>query len=201
MAGEVLSDATVYEGARFSIARVELAGRGGGAVTREVVRPADAVVVLPIVEKAENQKMLKAENGGAGPTVVMIRNRRWAIGRELWELPAGTIEAGEDPAACAERELTEETGYRLLTDGEGRAGGRMTRLTAFYPSPGFCTEELTLFAAVGLERGAQSLDPTEEIAVEPMPMSRALGMVRSGEVRDGKTIAGLLWWASWNGEF
>ncbi|MEM6332929.1 MAG: NUDIX hydrolase [Planctomycetota bacterium] len=213
MAGEVLSDVAVFEGARFSIGRVELAGRGGGAVTREVVRPADAVVVLPIVEKAENQKMLKAENGGGGPTVVMIRNRRWAVGRELWELPAGTIEAGEDPAACAERELTEETGYRLLPPeapetpegsqggAEGSGGGRMTRLTAFYPSPGFCTEKLTLFAAVGLERGAQSLDPTEEIAVEPMPMSRALRMVRDGDVADGKTIAGLLWWASWNGEF
>ncbi|MEM1208165.1 MAG: NUDIX hydrolase [Planctomycetota bacterium] len=188
MAGEVLSDETVYEGARFTIGRLELAGRDGGAVRREVVRPSDAVVILPIVEAGAAR--------GEG-TVGMIRNRRWAVDEVLWELPAGTLEAGEDPAECAERELAEETGYRLLPgDTSGGAGGRLERLAAFYPSPGFCTEKLTLFAAVGLETGAQSLDPTEEITVQAMPMGEALRMVRDGRVRDGKTIAGLLWWAT-----
>ncbi|MEM9252234.1 MAG: NUDIX hydrolase [Planctomycetota bacterium] len=191
MAGEVLSDETVYSGARFTIGRLELAGRGGEPVRREVVRPSDAVVILPIVE---------AGTVGPDATVAMIRNRRWAVGEELWELPAGTIEAGEDPAECAERELAEETGYRLLPGGASAeasgGGGRIERLAEFYPSPGFCTEKLTLFAAVGLEKGEQSLDPTEEIAVHAMPMREAQRMVRDGKVRDGKTIAGLLWWST-----
>jgi ADP-ribose pyrophosphatase len=182
MAGEVLSDETVYRGARFDVARVALAGRHGEAVTREVVRPSDAVVILPVVE---------AELGtgtASGATVVMIRNRRWAVGQTLWELPAGTLEPGEDPAACAQRELAEETGYRL------RPGvGRIEQLAEFYPSPGFCTEKLTLFRASGLAQGAQDLDPTEAIEVHPMPASEAIGRVTSGEVRDGKTIAGLMW--------
>jgi len=200
-----MSDETVYEGVRFSVGRVSLAGRDGEAVRREVVRPRDAVVILPVVEglgKAEEQEIRKAENGGGGVTVVMIRNRRWAIGEVLWELPAGTLEKGEDPAACAERELAEETGYRLAPalgsgpqagGGEAGVGGRIEKLSEFYPSPGFCTEKLTLFLASGLVRGEQNLDSTEEIEVHAMPAAEAIGKVVSGEVRDAKTVAGLLW--------
>ena len=87
----------------------------------------------------------------------------------LWELPAGTLEEDEDPAACAGRELTEETGY---------VAERLERLVSFVPTPGFCTETLTAYRATGLTFRGQSLDETEQIDVEIKTLDEALQMVR-----------------------
>lgn len=166
----------VYDGARFDVVALSLPKRGGGTMARQVVRPADAVVILPLLDATPGSE-----------TVVLIRNERFAVDQTLWELPAGTLEAGEDPAACAGRELIEETGYEA--DG-------VTELLSFYPSPGFCTEKLTAFRATGLTFRGQDLDETERITVEPTPMAEALAMVKDNRIRDAKTIATLLYHAA-----
>lgn len=119
-----------------------------------------------------------------GPThLLLIRQYRYAAGEALWELPAGALEPGEDPEPAAYRELEEETGYRA---------GSMELLAQFYPTPGFCTERMWLFLAGGLEPTRQSLDADEAISVHRMTLGRARAMVGSGEIRDGKTIIGVL---------
>ncbi len=164
--------ATVFDGARFTVRALELDRRDGGVMRREVVVPSDAVVILPLLDER---------------TVVMIRNERFAVGQTLWELPAGTIEAGEDPDACAARELVEETGY---------AAGEIERLTSFYPSPGFCTELLTAYRATGLTHEGQNLDETERITPEILPIQDVMTMIRDNVIRDAKTIATLLFHVS-----
>jgi ADP-ribose pyrophosphatase len=120
----------------------------------------------------------------------MIRNRRYAVGDELWELPAGTLGCAdptcptEDPAACAARELIEETGYRA---------GRLTRLNAFFSAPGFCNELLTAFLAEQLEFVGQSADEGESITAHAIDWHQALAWAQTGEIRDAKTLATLLW--------
>ncbi len=160
----------LFHGTRFDVREVELPKRSGGTIRREVVVPANAVVVLPLLDEQ---------------TVVLIRNERFAVGQTLWELPAGTLEAGEDTALCAGRELLEETGY---------AASEVTRLIEFYPSPGFCTELLTAFLARGLVFRGQDLDETERITTEAIPLNESIQMVRDNRIRDAKTIATLLYY-------
>ncbi len=168
-----------YQGVRIHVHRVRVPalGQGGGETTveRDMVVHPGAVVILPILP---------------GPRVVMIRNPRYAVGGELWELPAGTLghadpaHPTEDPAACAARELIEETGYRA---------GRMTQLIGFYSAPGFCNEYLTAFLAQDLEFVGQAPDEGEAITAHPVDWTQAIAWARSGELRDAKTLATLLW--------
>jgi ADP-ribose pyrophosphatase len=170
MAFEVHPEAElIHEGVRVTLKRATFQKADGGEAEREVVEAADAVVVLPLLE---------------GGRVILIRNRRFAVKQRLWELPAGTVEAGEDLAACAKRELQEETGY---------AAARIEPMTSFWPTPGFCTEKLHAFTATGLETGEQDLDETEDIEVAVKPMREVLDMVRDGAIEDAKTIAALLY--------
>lgn len=110
----------------------------------------------------------------------MIRNFRPALGRELLELPAGTLEPGEDPAACAARELEEETGYRAA---------QWEPLGAFYSCPGISNERMYGFVARVLTATRQRLAPGERIRVEPVRPADVLRRVRMGELEDGKSIA------------
>lgn len=136
-----------------------------------VVHPG-AVVVLPLLD--------------GGLRVAMIRQYRWAIDRELWELPAGTLDVpGEAPAAAALRELEEETGYRAE---------RIEPLCSFFSSPGIMTERIHAFVADGLTKTAQKLGPTERIRVEIVSTDEAFEMVRDGRIDDAKTIVALLRW-------
>lgn len=167
--GDQSDDQVVFHGARFDVYRTQLPGRDGSLTDREYVKPANAVVILPVLDPGR---------------IVMIRNQRFAVGTELFELPAGTIEAGEVPLECAGRELEEETGYRAA---------RVEPMTQFFASPGFCTENMHAFAAYDLEHVGQQLDETERI--EPMVVSvdQALAMAHDGRIADGKTLATLLW--------
>ncbi len=160
----------LFHGTRFDVRGIKLARRTGGTLQREVVVPANAVVVLPMLDDQ---------------TVVLIQNERFAVGQTLWELPAGTIEAGEDTALCAGRELLEETGY---------AAAQVTRLIEFYPTPGFCTELLTAFLARDLTFQGQDLDETERITTTAVPLNESIQMIRDNRIRDAKTIATLLYY-------
>lgn len=154
----------VFTGQRFHVVRTS------GPHPREIVVHPGAVVILPLLE---------------GDSVAMIRNERVAVGQTLWELPAGTLEPPESPQTCAARELIEETGYRAK---------KVTRLFEFFTSPGICTEAMYAFVAEGLEAVGQDLDEGESITVEVVPLERAMRMVRENQVRDGKTIATLLYY-------
>lgn len=163
---------SVFDGARFDVRRVELPSRTPGAatVTREACVTADAVVILPMLDEQ---------------TVVMIRNHRFAVNEDLWELPAGTMEDGESTQICAERELVEETGYQA---------SQLYHLIDFFPSPGFSTERMHAFVASDLIQVGQNLDENERITVEVLTLNRSMQMIRDNKIRDGKTMTTLLYY-------
>jgi ADP-ribose diphosphatase len=139
----------------------------GREASREVIRHTGASVVLAELPDGR---------------LVLEEVFRHAAGGWMVEAPAGTLEPGEDPAACAARELEEETGWRAA---------RVRLLGSWYPSPGILDETMFLFHATGLERGATA--PEEDEFVEPLLVTRAEAaeMVRSGRIRDGKTLLAL----------
>jgi ADP-ribose pyrophosphatase len=125
-----------------------------------------------------------SDPAGADPEVLLIRQYRYASGGYLYEIPAGRLDPGEDPADCARRELQEETGC---------TAHQVERLTTIFTTPGFCDEQIHLFMAVGLTRGEHAREKDEFLEVETLPLSRALAMVERGEIRDSKTVVGLLY--------
>ncbi len=137
-------------------------------VAREVVEHRGAVAIVAL----DGRKR-----------VLLVRQYRSGAGRELLEIPAGTLETDEDPAQCAARELQEETGYRAA---------QWRDLGHFYSSPGILTEKMYLFRAQKLTRGAASPDEDELIRAQFVPFQRALTMIERGEIVDAKTIVGLL---------
>lgn len=160
----------VFSGARFNVHRVDLKSASGKKIHREVVVHRGAVLILPFLDKEH---------------IVMIRNERFAVGRELWELPAGTLEVGEQPINTAFRELIEETGYQA---------SQMTSLVPFLTSPGICNEVMYTFVATDLTHVGQSLDENEKIKVEIVSWKEALKFVKDGTIIDGKTMTTLLFY-------
>jgi ADP-ribose diphosphatase len=116
-------------------------------------------------------------------TVTLVHQYRHAAGGWLYELPAGLLEEGEPPAACAARELTEETGL---------TAGRLTPLITYHTTPGFSDEVVHLFVASELTQGEASLGHDEVLEAVRMPLAEAVGRIGSGGITDGKTVIGLL---------
>jgi ADP-ribose pyrophosphatase len=117
-------------------------------------------------------------------SIVLVRQYRPAICRTMWEVPAGKLEAGEDPLSCATRELIEETGYRAQ---------RLRKLWTFYTAPGFCTELMHLFVAEGLSAGAPAPEENEQIDVRTFDLDEAWNLVTRDEMPDAKTQIALAW--------
>jgi ADP-ribose pyrophosphatase len=111
--------------------------------------------------------------------VCLLENHRYAVGKTLIEVPAGTIDAGEEPEQTALRELTEETGYRA---------GSIRRVREWYVSPGFLTERMYLFLCEDLEPGQPHPEPDERLKTVILAWSEALAMVDDGRIEDAKTI-------------
>jgi ADP-ribose pyrophosphatase len=155
---------------RFRVEAVERTTAAGVTVQREVVRHPGAVTILPLVD---------AEH------VCLIRNYRVAVGRTLIELPAGTLEPGEDPAATARRELAEETGYRAA---------RLELLHSFFLSPGILDERMHLFLATDLTAGDAQREVNEEIENLVVPWTQAVSWVQQRQIDDAKTMVGLLYY-------
>jgi ADP-ribose pyrophosphatase len=123
------------------------------------------------------------EPTSAQPQILLIRQYRYAANGYLYEIPAGRLEAGEAPDACARRELREETGCTAAD---------MSFLTTMFTTPGFTDERIHLFLASDLVLGPTAHEADEFMDVVPMPLERALEMVKSGEIQDAKTALGLL---------
>lgn len=116
--------------------------------------------------------------------VTLLRQYRHAVGGYLWEVPAGKLDPGEAPRACAERELREEAGIEAA---------RFESVGSIFTCPGFSDEVIHLFVATELRRGPQALGADEVIdAIRTVPLGEAMTMIRRGEIRDGKTIAALV---------
>jgi len=116
--------------------------------------------------------------------IVLVKQFRPAIGRSMWEVPAGKLEAGEDPETSARRELIEETGYRCA---------RLHKLWTFYTAPGFCSELLHLFLAENISAGASAPEASESFEVRSFDVEEAWRMVIADDLPDGKTQIALAW--------
>src|SRR2546422_167065 len=149
----------------------------GSAGELEIIRHPGAAAIVPCASDPQ---------GDPDPTILLIRQFRYAAGGPLWEIPAGTLDPGEDPEACARRELLEEAGV---------TAGRLQRLTSIWTTPGFTDEVIPLYLASGLPPGGPSRERDEFIAVGPHPLSQVLARIRDGEVRDAKTIVAILYMA------
>jgi len=144
----------------------------------EIIRHPGASAVVPFL----------SDPAGSDPQVLLLRQYRYAAESWLYEIPAGLLAPGEEPEACARRELAEETGC---------SAERVERLTTIYTTPGFTDERIHLFLAVGLRQGVTGHEEDEFIEVETLALSRALELVERGEIRDGKTVVGLLFAAGY----
>jgi ADP-ribose pyrophosphatase len=159
----------VFEGRLIRVRVDQVRLNSGANATREIVEHPGAVVIVAL---------------DANERVLLVKQYRQAVERETLELPAGTLDKrGEGPAEAARRELLEETGY---------AAKDWELVTQFFPSPGINTEEMYLYLARDLSEQAQATEEDESITVEILPLSEAIKLVESGEIRDGKTIVGLL---------
>jgi ADP-ribose pyrophosphatase len=157
----------IYSGRVVTLNIDTLTLPNGVTVELEVVRHPGAAAVVPLKDDG---------------TVVLIRQFRHAAGGFIYEIPAGKLHPGEDPTACAARELEEEIGYRA---------GRFELLSSIFTAPGFTDEVIHIYKATGLTAGRQQLDRDEVLEVIELPLSEAVRLIEAGTIRDAKSIVGL----------
>lgn len=158
----------IYNGRIVKLSVLDVRLPDGSETKRELITHPGAVAIVAL---------------DALRNVLLVRQYRVAAAKILLEIPAGTLNTGEAPLACAERELQEETGYRAAD---------FTPLGGIYAAPGYTTEFIHLFYATDLSESRLAHDDDEFIELERVPLSRALAMIDEGEITDGKSIAGLL---------
>ncbi|HEY3282004.1 MAG TPA: NUDIX hydrolase [Armatimonadota bacterium] len=164
----VIDTRPIYQGRMISLRSDRVRLPDGSESRRDVVEHRGAVTIVPMLPDGQ---------------VVMVRQFRLAAGSILLELPAGTRDPDEDAEVCARRELTEETGYRA---------GRMEKLFEAFMAPGYSSELIHFYLAQDLDLAEQATDEDEFVEVVQLPLSEAIRQASEGELRDAKTIAGLL---------
>jgi ADP-ribose pyrophosphatase len=173
---EVLGSETVFEGPLFRVSRDRLIEPGGKEATRDIIRHNGSVVILAI-DKVKSKH---------DPWVVVERQYRHAANHYLWELPAGKLEAGEDPLLGAQRELAEETGYHAK---------KWKPLIEYFASPGFLGESMMVYVAEGLIAGDAHPEDDEKIDFRLVKLSELLQFIDKGAILDGKTLSAVLLYA------
>ena len=163
---------SIFQGRVFSVRVETIPLPKGGELQAEIIRHPGSVVIIPITDRRE---------------IILVRQYRPAIGRWAWELPAGSLKPGEDVEHAARRECQEET---------GQIPARIERLGSYFPTPGYCDEEMNFFKATGLrtpgpEDEEAHQDEDEDIDAHPFAHDQLRQMIAAGEIIDLKTIAGL----------
>ena len=165
-----LSSQRGFEGAWVHVRADAVRLPSGRITTREVVEHPGSVAIVAVTTDGH---------------VLLLKQSHHAIARTLLGIPAGTLEPGEAPAACARRELEEETGYRA---------GRLAQLASYYTSPGYTDERMTIFRADDCEPMGGKIDPDELIRLTSMPLADISRLLVPGprQLQDAKTLIGLL---------
>lgn len=164
---EILNSEIVYQGRVFNIRRDQIRYPNGSTANYDLVEHGGAVTLVPI------------DSDG---NILFVRQYRHAIGKEILELPAGTLQEGEAPELCAQRELREETGF---------AAGKLYKLGEFYLAPGYSSEYMYIFLASLLEYSPLEPDKDEHLQSESIAYADVLSMLEKGKFQDAKTIAAL----------
>ncbi len=168
---KLLKRNNVYHGRVFNIIVDDVEYPSGNKSVREVVEHGGGAVVLAVFPDRR---------------IILVHQHRYPLNEFILELPAGKLERGEDPLHCAQRELEEETGYHAQ---------HWRKLTAIYTTPGFCTEVLHIYLATGLSEaaGGRKLEEGEQtMTLKFIPLDEAAAMIERQEIRDGKSICGIL---------
>jgi len=156
----------VYTGHVLNLRVDQVEFDDGTSTVREVVEHRGAAAIIPLIEDK----------------VVLVRQFRYAASSDLLEIPAGTLEPGEEPEACARRELEEETGYRC---------NELRKIMECFLAPGYSTEKIHFYLATKLEPTKMMTEEDERIMPETVPIAEALKKIRRGEIRDAKTVCAL----------
>ena len=168
MSIEVINRNTIYHGRAFNVRRDEVRMQNQNTVYLDIIEHVGAVTILPL---------------DIDGRILFIRQYRHATGKELLELPAGTLDPAELPENCALRELREETGY---------AAGKLIKIGEFFLAPGYSTEYMHVYLASDLRPDPLPGDEDEFISLEPIPIKQAYDMALNGGLQDGKSLAALL---------
>jgi ADP-ribose pyrophosphatase len=169
-----ISSRRVYTGRVISVDLDQVRFPDGSEGELEIVRHPGASAIVPFL----------SDPAGPDPQLLLLRQYRYASEGYLYEIPAGRLEDGEAPEACARRELREETGCSATT---------LEHLFTMYTTPGFTDEKIHLFMATGLTRGTTQLEADEFAEVSTVTLSGALLMIQRGEIQDAKTALGILY--------
>lgn len=161
---------TIFDGKLIRVQLDEVKLPDGRTSTREIVKHPGAVAVLAFTKDGK---------------LVLVRQYRNPLEKIILEIPAGKLEPGEDPKACAFRELEEETGYRAK---------EMEPVVSFYTSPGFADEKIYLFEARGLDKGEMHPDTDEFVEVEEVTLEEAFAKIEEGQICDAKTMVAVYFW-------
>ncbi len=165
---KTLSSQSIYAGRAVKLRIDTVQMPSGRETTREIVEHGDCVAIVAI---------------DADDNVLLVNQFRHPVAKELLEIPAGSIDANEDPVAAVHREMQEETGYLPK---------KVERLGGFYSSPGYCTEYLHLYLATDLIPSQLYAEDTEVIRLVRVPITKIPSLIASGSICDAKSIAGLL---------
>jgi ADP-ribose pyrophosphatase len=168
---KLITSNVVFTGKVFSVRHDEVSEPGGVVAGRDIVVHPGSVVVMPVFPDGK---------------ILLIRQYRHTAQDFLWELVAGRIDRGESPLDAAHRELAEETGY---------SARKLKKLLEIFPSPGFVAEVMWVFAATGLKQGAATPEEDERIEARRFSLREVERMIRTGKLRDAKSIAGILYYA------
>lgn len=167
MSFDLINSEIIYPGKAFTIRRDKVRLPDGRETRLDVVEHHGSVVLVPIDDQGN---------------LLFVRQYRHAAGKDMLELPAGTLDEGEQPQACAARELREET---------GQAARNLQSLGGFYLAPGYSTEYMFVFLATGLYPSPLQADEDEFLQVQPVPLDQALDQAHTGVVPDAKSLAAL----------
>ena len=168
-----ISSEPIYSGRIVKLFKDTVRFPDGSTGQLDIVRHPGASAIVPFL----------TDPTGDDPQILLIKQYRYAAGGFIYEIPAGMIDPGEEPLACAHRELKEEVGCTAK---------RMEHLFTLLTTPGFTDERIDIFMATGLERGETAHESDEFLTIETLTLSAALGLIQKGEIQDGKTALGIL---------